>query len=696
MGLVEYDPVKCPGCKAVLNVHSPLDLVSKVWSCQFCLARNQFPANYKAHISETTLPTELMAGCSTMEYIIPASDEVQPIFFYLIDVTCDSSELTSLKSSITQSINLLPSESLVGLITFGRHAYLYNLAWSECTRCVAFKGDKEMEGKALKDYLSLGNDVKSIQMNMKKYVVPISDCEFTLNGIIEELNRDPWTVSPGKRHLRCTGTALSLCLNLLETAYARHPARIMLFTSGACTFGPGLIVSDDLNDSIRTFRDVKEETSLYTKEALSFYETLSTKASSNSFIIDIFCCAIDQIGLYEMRSLPSKTGGTMILTDTYKSEVFTLSLQKLFNRDETGALIMGFDGQVKIWTSPGIVVCGAIGPGVSLGQKVGYVSETEIGLGKTYAWRVGAMNENTSIAYYLESNTEEPRHNKGHACVQFQVLYQHSGGRARLRVTTVKYPFIEATELSRTVKGIDQEVSAVCLARWAVFRTESESTIEVVRWLDRLLIKFMKKFADYRFDIASSFRLVSSISLFPQFMFHLRRSQFLQHFNVSPDESAFYRLHLNRETSTNSLLMIQPALLQYSFDSPQAEPTLLDVVSLKGNVILLLDSFFNVVVWKGETIVKWVKLGYHEKEEFEHLRVLLSLPVEDAQSIVQQRFPCPKMVVTEAGKGSERLLKAKVNPSAVKTAASETGNYFSEDVSLKVFMDSLIDFVVKS
>lgn len=38
-----------------------------------------------------------------------------------------------------------------------------------------------------------------------------------------------------------------------------------------------------------------------------------------------------------------------------------------------------------------------------------------------------------------------------------------------------------------------------------------------------------------------SFRLADMFSLYPQFMFHLRRSQFLQAFNSSPDETSYYR-----------------------------------------------------------------------------------------------------------------------------------------------------------
>ena len=54
----------------------------------------------------------------------------------------------------------------------------------------------------------------------------------------------------------------------------------------------------------------------------------------------------------------------------------------------------------------------------------------------------------------------------------------------------------------------------------------------------------------------------------PQFMFHLRRSPFLQVFNNSPDESSYYRHHFVRQDLTQSLIMIQPILYSYSFHGP--------------------------------------------------------------------------------------------------------------------------------
>ena len=70
-------------------------------------------------------------------------------------------------------------------------------------------------------------------------------------------------------------------------------------------------------------------------------------------------------------------------------------------------------------------------------------------------------------------------------------------------------------------------------------------------------------------------------------MFNLRRSQFLQTANNTPDETAFYRLMMGRETVLNSLVMIQPTLMSYSFTGPP-QPVLLDVASIQPDCILLL------------------------------------------------------------------------------------------------------------
>ena len=87
---------------------------------------------------------------------------------------------------------------------------------------------------------------------------------------------------------------------------------------------------------------------------------------------------------------------------------------------------------------------------------------------------------------------------------------------------------------------------------------------------------------------------------------------------------------LNEEDVNNSLTMIQPTLMSYTFDVPP-QPVLLDSVSIKPDVILLLDTFFHILIFHGETIAQWRKAGYQEQEGYENFKELLEAPVRDAQ-----------------------------------------------------------------
>jgi protein transport protein SEC23 len=113
-------------------------------------------------------------------------------------------------------------------------------------------------------------------------------------------------------------------------------------------------------------------------------------------------------------------------------------------------------------------------------------------------------------------------------------------------------------------------------------------------------------------------------------------------------------------------------------------------------VILLLDTFFYIAVWKGETIAQWEDAKYHEDPNYENLKVLLEQPIEDAKYIMSERFPMPRFFVTKPGESNERKIKVRVNPSSLtaNNATVESGNFFTEDVSLSVFMQHLIKMAV--
>jgi protein transport protein SEC23 len=199
-------------------------------------------------------------------------------------------------------------------------------------------------------------------------------------------------------------------------------------------------------------------------------------------------------------------------------------------------------------------------------------------------------------------------------------------------------------------------------------------------------------------------RLEKNFTLYPQFMFHLRRSQFLQVFNNSPDETAFYRHVLNHEDVGNSLIMIQPTLDSYGFDHEGGQPVLLDSTSIQSETVLLLDTFFHILIFHGETMAEWRKAGYHEQEGYDSFRTLLEAPKEDAKDLIQERFPLPRFIVCDAGGSQARFLLSKLNPSTTHTSSSSgyggpvqtAQTIFTDDVSLQTFMDHLMKLAVSS
>jgi len=707
--LVEYEPVYCKtrDCGAVLNPHCMVDHHTKTWTCPFCLTRNQFPQHYAEHITETVLPAELLQMCSTIEYIIPQSQTCPPIFLMVMDIALIDEELEQVKDSLQQSLAMMPQDALVGFISFGAMVYVHELSSTTLPKAYAFKGGKEYTAQQVAYQLgfAMRNDPRGAMgaTAARRFLLPVAECEFTLNSLLDDMTRDAWPIGADRRPYRCTGAALSVAIGLLEVTFAQSSARIMLLVGGPCNVGPGTVVGEELAETIRSHLDLQKDNNnaRHTKKALKYYTTLASRAVGCGFAVDIFACSLDQVGLYEMKVVADKTGGYMVMSDSFSMHVFKDSFRKVFECDESGYLQQIFNAKIEVFTSREFKCCGAVGGLSSMNKKGPAVAETEIGEGGTCQWIVGSLDRNTSIGFYFDVTSQQANSMPQGKCsyLQFQTAFLHPSGRKRLRVTTLSHRYTDSN-MTDIASGFDQEAAAVLMARYAVFKTENEDPLDVLRWVDRMLIRLASKFADYRKDEPSSFHLSPEFHIFPQFMYHLRRSNFLQTFNASPDETAYHRTLILRENTMNSLVMIQPALLQYSFDEGPPQPVLLDACSLKANVILLLDAFFHVVIWRGETIQAWYDAGYHEKEDYSNFKTLLQSPAEDAKQILEGRFPVPKFIQTNAGGSQARFLTSKVNPSTTHNSQGfgqgDSSVVITDDVSLKVFMEHLIRLAVQS
>ena len=82
----------------------------------------------------------------------------------------------------------------------------------------------------------------------------------------------------------------------------------------------------------------------------------------------------------------------------------------------------------------------------------------------------------------------------------------------------------EAEDMRQLAYGFDQETAACVVARYAVHNTLQQDSMDVIRWLDRMLIKLTARFAEYKKDDTNSFKLSREFSLFPQFVYYLRKS----------------------------------------------------------------------------------------------------------------------------------------------------------------------------
>ncbi|KAJ3580408.1 hypothetical protein NPX13_g154 [Xylaria arbuscula] len=645
-------------------------------------------------------PSELHPSNTTIEYRLSRPAPSPPIFLYVVDTCQEDDSLAALKESLIMSLSLLPENALVGLITFGTMVQVHEIGYTECAKSYVFRGSKEYAAKQVQEMLGLL--APSLRPGMpqqqpgrpvmpmgpaSRFLLPVQQCEFQLTKVLEQLQKDPWPVANDRRSLRCSGVALSVAVGLLESSFQNAGGRIMMFAGGPATEGPGMVVGPELREPIRSHHDIDRDNIKYYKKALKFYDNLAKRTAHNGHIIDVFAGCLDQVGLLEMKGLCNSTGGNMILTDSFTSSMFKQSFIRVFEKDADDNLLMGFNAVLEVLTTKELK------------------ERRNAELATPAPGKMCGIDPNASYGIYFEiaSQSGPTQHQQGQqkGMMQFLTYYQHSSGQFHLRVTTIARNLSGPAGDPAIAQSFDQEAAAVLMSRIAVFKAEVDDGPDVLRWVDRMLIRLCSRFADYRKDDPSSFRLEKNFTLYPQFMFHLRRSQFLQVFNNSPDETAFYRHVLNHEDVSNSLIMIQPTLDSYTFDQDGGQPVLLDSTSIQPTHILLLDTFFHILIFHGETIAEWKKAGYQDQEGYENFAALLEQPKEDARDLIGDRFPLPRFIVCDAGGSQARFLLSKLNPSTTHTTGAYGGvgaqtaqTIFTDDVSLQTFMDHLMKLAV--
>ena len=703
--LLEYEPIQCKTCKSVLAPSYQVDFRSKAWACPFCYTKHVFPTEYATHISEDTLPAELLPESTTIEYKLNRKESQWPVFMFLIDTAVDESELNELKETIQSTLSSIPPECGIAMIVYGTMCQVVELGFTDFPKMYVFKGDKKYTPAEITEQLGLvnKNDPRMQSQNGKKFIVPLKDCEFTINSFLDDLFPDPFPQGEKQRKANCAGLAMNVAISLLEAVHNGEPCRIFMFSGGPCNIGLGEIVDIKLTETIRNYLDFEKgnDNVKHFKEAVAYYEELADRAFKANQIIDIYSCCLNQIGLLEMKFLVERTGGLMVLTDSFSTVPFKDTFKKVFEVDEEGNLKMCFKGKSEVYVSKPLQLKGAFGHLVSLNQNtLNMVSSYPIGEGKTRVWNLGGLDETATFCYILDIDPNASKTNTElrYATIQFCTTYIAGDRSTRLRVTTIRRKLSPSLQNNKyeVAQGFDQEAATVLLAKIAINMGNKEERIEVLRWIDKSLIHLTSRFGEYTKDDPNSFKLTKEFSYFPQFIFYLRRSYVLQNFNASPDEITHFKTSLLRENVVNGMIMIQPALFCYSPEQPEAVPVFLEVENMKSDCVLLLDAFFFICIWHGEDVCKWRDAGYQNDPEYENIKTMLESPQDYAQSIISERIPTPRFVSADYGTGQERLIKSALDPNLGGATGMKEGYFVSDDVSLKVFMEHLIKKAVSS
>lgn len=79
---------------------------------------------------------------------------------------------------------------MIGLITYGKMVYVHELGFADTPKSYVFRGDKELSAKQIQEQLGILSSTTGGVANtdvLKRFLVPVSECEFALNSILDDL-----------------------------------------------------------------------------------------------------------------------------------------------------------------------------------------------------------------------------------------------------------------------------------------------------------------------------------------------------------------------------------------------------------------------------------------------------------------------------------------------------------------------------
>lgn len=693
-------PNKCP-CGSYLNPSAVVNFATKTWFCNFCVRSNKLtPASAQALQPNSLLPEQEPQNL-VYEYKVPQAKKAPELskttYILLVDTCLTPDNLTALKTGLRDAVAQVDfATTQFVLLSYSRNVNLFRgNATATLSHSVTLPGYFTPEQFA--ETVGLSRDVKKDSTaNLGVLGLYLFTSLDSLSHAIDSLDEDPFETPADERNSRASGKALEMALELVHLTLLEAP-RVLLLVGGPCTFSSGRIVDPKISVFPRKHLDVdqKPEVRAQVEQVKKYYTDLALRAVALRVVVDIAAFSLTEFGLFEMEQLPSKTNGIILLNEEFRQEHFAVAVRKYFKPTEDGFSNLFSGATVELFVSKELKIGGCVGNCESLLTKPATQADTHVGQSNTNKWYVGGLDPEATLLFILE--VAEKSKAKGYskyakAYLQFVVTYHHPLHQTVVRVVSFDRPFVVFDNPLELLPQVDQFSVISTYAKLAALRVFDYDNTTMIRYLDKVLIGMLKTFRRAG-DIPEEVGLVA------QYFYYLRKSNFVKKFATSLDEMTFYKHSVLRENIDNTLIIVQPQIIEYSLANEEPRPVLPDLSCLKKDVVLLADTFFNIVIWQGAVIKGWVDEGYHLQPDYAHVAELLKQPEDDFNVIAEDRVVAPSKVYAHYGSPSERLLKSRLNPETVLGAGSdgqtavEEGNFVTEDASLSVFMQRLLDYI---
>jgi len=696
---VNYTALKCskPECASALSPFSELDFATKHWRCLFCGRMNALPQHYR-NITQDNLPYELFGENTTVFYKNNRTAYQGRTYWFVIDAcSFDEERHLLLKEGLITALEQISDSDFVGVIRYSANIEVFSLENTTTSRIHVFPTVKYTPAILQKAMSSAGVEMSS---PLAKFTRRKGECAKYLENLFKNAQINTFPVPVIERAKRCTGSALELVSAMVQSTCADGTGHVLLFTQGPCTYGPGAISPLSLKESLRG--GGKAITKMFVKEML--YEDVANAMGKKGHVIDILAAGIDDFGFAEMRSITEKTGGFVVFARDFNRTIYTETIKRMFSRTRAPGATENseelensaehseapmkrvYNAKTTIRVSKGYRVKEVIGHGVVMPEEK---------KGEPLIWRQGSLFERSTSAFVFEQFEDGPPGAPVH--VQISTEFRDSNGESYERVTTLVRSFGNGADTQQLITGFDQEAACVFKAKELSVNADNGDGIDVIRQADRCLIRFMQKFCTFERDLPNTLKTPNTMGFFPEFMFFLRRLPALHTAGLSFDEVAYQRTVLLDENLASTMCIIRPCLVSFHYTGERA-PVELDSQSLRPDVCLLVDTFHDVMIWRGENIVAWMKSGLREDPEYWYFRDMLNSVEREAESIVSGRLPVPKFTICDQYSSQERILLCKVNPSASfsNNAPAEGQVIVTEDIDFSKFYEYLIKLAVSS